>query len=78
MNLSLSGTIANLTLVGNQCIVVVKDGGGHLQTPVTLMQSNGNYNAMFSSLLLASTKNLLVDLAIGDSGINMIKVHVTA
>ena len=77
MSTTVCGAIADLTLTGNQCIVVVKDATGRPQNPLTLMASNANYNAMYSALLVASSNRYLVDLTSGNSGISLIKVHVT-
>ena len=73
---AISGTIADLTLIRNECLVVMKDSGGHVQAPLTLpMSNNPNYNAMFSALLLASANRYVVDLTSETDGIYIIKVH---
>jgi hypothetical protein len=74
---ALSGTIADLTLIRNECLVVMKDSGGHSQAPLILpMNNNPNYNAMFSALLLASANRYVVDLTSEADGIYIVKVHV--
>jgi len=75
MDATVSGTIANLTLLGNQCIVG-KGASGRARAPLTLMTSNANYNAMYSALLMASTNRCPVDLTSGNAGISMLKVRV--
>jgi hypothetical protein len=76
MSTAASGTVADLTLTGNQCIVVLRDGAGRSLPPLTLMASNGNYNAIYSALLMASTNRYAVDLTSGSSGISMVKVRM--
>ena len=71
-----SGTISSLTLTGNQCIVVVNDASGRAQPPQTLKNSNGNYNALISALLLASSSKYPVELHTDNAGIEWVVVKV--
>jgi hypothetical protein len=73
---SLTGTIKQLTITGNQCIVLMKDASGHDLDPVTLMASRDNYNAMVSTVLLAASNKCQTDLFTDASGITGLSIKL--
>lgn len=64
-----TGTVSKLTVLGNQCIVVLRDGAGHDQPPQALMTSRDNYNTMVSTLFLAANNNCQIQLETDNSGV---------